>query len=111
MKRIALMLFMILIPAAWASAEGDSFFGEDKAKHFLVSACMAGMLTYALSIHSELKAGQPLRMSCSITLGLGILKEVWDARRKDNHFCFKDLLWDAAGVSAGVLNIRTLPAR
>jgi len=103
--------FLMLLIVGWALPAPDSFFGEDKAKHFLVSACMSGMLSYALAQNRNLKVAKPLAVGCSITIGMGILKEFRDMREKDNHFCFKDLLWDAIGVSAGAFNMRTLPSR
>jgi uncharacterized protein YfiM (DUF2279 family) len=102
---------LLLVLAGSALADTDSFFGEDKAKHFLVSACMTGMLSYAFALNQNLKVDKPLVAACSITLSMGVLKELRDRREKDNHFCFKDLLWDAIGVSAGAFTMRTLPSR
>jgi uncharacterized protein YfiM (DUF2279 family) len=104
-------IIVILILACLTASAEDLFFGEDKAKHFLTSACLTGMLSYAAWRNHNSPVDNPLLFGCSISIGMGVLKEIRDARRHDNHFCFKDLFWDAAGTAAGAFNMRMLPTR
>ncbi|MFH0921409.1 MAG: VanZ family protein [Fibrobacterota bacterium] len=104
-------LLFILLVWTLTSAAGDPFFGEDKAKHFLLSACMAGFITYGVTLNSRQGPDRAITAACGITLSMGLLKEVHDARTPGNHFCLKDLFWDMAGITAGALNARSMPAR
>jgi uncharacterized protein YfiM (DUF2279 family) len=106
---IRLVVLLLAFEGLMADPD-DLFLGEDKAKHFLVSACMTGMLSYALYRNPHSGVDRPLLAGCSITLGMGVLKEIRDSRQKSNHFCFKDLFWDMAGISIGAFNMRMLPS-
>jgi uncharacterized protein YfiM (DUF2279 family) len=93
-----LLLFLICWPA-----HGDSFLSEDKAKHFLFSSFLTGSISYIAAVNPNVKSERPPAVGCSITLGIGILKEIYDATKPDNRFSVKDLIWDVLGISAGAL--------
>ncbi len=100
MKKIILIIFLYL---PCCLAHGDSFLSEDKAKHFLASSFLTGSISYIAAVNPNVKSERPLVVGCSITLGFGILKEIYDATKPDNRFSVKDLIWDVLGISAGAL--------
>lgn len=82
----------------------DRWLGRDKAKHFVVSALLQG------TTHAVLRAnGRDYREASltagAVTLGVGVGKEVWDARR-GRVFSWKDLAADAAGGGSGAVVMR-----
>lgn len=110
MQPMLLLLAFTLIPLKPLFAE-DLPFGEDKAKHFLSSAFLTGITGYALTQNSDLSRRNIRTLSVSCCFSLGLLKEIRDARAKDNHFCFGDIFWDAAGCAVGLLHLNLAPSR
>lgn len=62
----------------------DIWNGEDKLKHFLVC--------FVIAICSPLLA-----------LLVAIGKEIYDVIQPNNHFCWKDVLFDIAGIICGTV--------
>lgn len=62
----------------------DTWNGQDKRKHFIVS--------FVLSIISPI-----------IALIVAIGKEIYDLKQINNHFCWKDLFFDAIGIIFGAI--------
>lgn len=60
----------------------DTWNGQDKRKHFLVC--------FVISIVNPI-----------IALLAAIGKEIYDAIQPNNHFCWKDILFDVAGLICG----------
>jgi uncharacterized protein YfiM (DUF2279 family) len=83
-----------------ASQERDDWLGEDKLKHFAMS--------YMITTFSFAAARTVTGHDASVTVGIavaaaaGIAKEIYDKRDK-RRFSFRDLLWDAAGITIGTL--------
>ena len=88
-----LLLAALVICTSTVHAEEDQWTGSDKAKHFAVSSII-GFGAYAYS-KNKLKA-------FGIALAPGVLKEISDSQKANNHFSGKDLAWDALGAYAGV---------
>jgi uncharacterized protein YfiM (DUF2279 family) len=86
------MIKVLLVFALAAS--GDPWWGKDKCRHFAT----AYILTR--SVH---QAGVKKHYSAGIVLGLSISKEVYDKKIKKSIFSFKDLVYDIAGVTLGLL--------
>lgn len=61
---------------------GDSWFSKDKFKHFGAS--------YAWAVVHPMAA-----------VGAGVTKEYCDSEDKDNHWCWKDIVWDLLGTVLG----------
>ncbi len=61
---------------------GDKWTGEDKRKHFLVSFILATLFPLA-------------------AVGAAVGKELLDEMADGNHWCWKDLAADAAGIMLG----------
>jgi putative lipoprotein len=79
-------------------AGGDRWIGEDKLKHFLVSAFVESVAYSALRT-TGVRHDPALVSAAAIALGVGVGKEVHDART-EGAFSTKDLAWDAAGAGA-----------
>lgn len=81
----------------------DKWWGMDKAKHFLVSAFLAGV-SYKI-YHDELhnKKEHSLYFSAGFTFSLGLGKEICDETKPKKKFSYKDLLYDLLGIGVGLL--------
>ena len=60
----------------------DSYKGKDKVKHFCVCLVLAGIC--------------PI-----VAVVVAVAKEVHDERTEGNHFCWKDVVADIAGIAVG----------
>lgn len=80
---------------------GDSWFGVDKIKHFLIGAFVQSV-GYSAARATGAGHGASLAAATSITAAVSIGKEVWDAHSGGTP-SFRDLTWDAAGAGAATL--------
>jgi putative lipoprotein len=80
----------------------DSWFGPDKAKHFVVSAAIGGGSSTILknngSRDCDAAAG-----GISISLVIGAGKEYHDKYISKKYWSWKDMFWNLAGGVAGSL--------
>lgn len=60
----------------------DKYTGKDKVKHFCVCLVLAGIC--------------PI-----VAMVVAVAKEVSDERTEGNHFCWKDIVADVAGIVVG----------
>lgn len=100
--------------AAWsASARADTlspygvrqtWTSRDKALHFAVSGVAAGGL-YAAGRAVGLRRRDAAVGSAVLVGAAGVLRELRDrsSAEPDKYFSEKDLLWNAAGIGAGIL--------
>jgi uncharacterized protein YfiM (DUF2279 family) len=77
----------------------DRWFAQDKVRHFAMSFAATGF-TYG-GARTLLDADAALVAAAVAALGLGLGKEVHDARQ-GRWFSFKDMVWNAAGVTLGL---------
>jgi uncharacterized protein YfiM (DUF2279 family) len=77
---------------------GDHWFGPDKVKHFFMSAFVESV-TYSALRASNVRHDPALIAASSLTLGVGIGKEIYD-HHSYGLFSVKDLTWDVAGNAA-----------
>ncbi len=83
----------------------DYWFTEDKLHHFLHSAAISSS-TYLISNRiGSIEEKNAIYISISIGTLAGITKEIHDDYKKDGTFSIKDLVYDVAGVVAGILLI------
>ncbi|GAB4187952.1 MAG: hypothetical protein Kow00108_24750 [Calditrichia bacterium] len=76
----------------------DKWLGADKFQHG-IAVFQASFFMYLLSLNSfDQSKQQSLNVAIASGTGISIIKEIWDSRKKENHFCFKDLTADAAGL-------------
>ena len=80
----------------------DKWWGEDKAKHFLVSAFLAGACYKIYHNQWHNKKEHSLYFSTGFTLSLGLGKEIYDNTRPRNKFSYKDLVYDLLGIGVGL---------
>jgi len=80
----------------------DKWWGRDKAKHFVVSAFLAGASykIYRDGLHN--KKEHSLYFSTGFTLSLGLGKELHDETRPQKRFSYKDLVYDLLGIGVGL---------
>jgi uncharacterized protein YfiM (DUF2279 family) len=76
----------------------DHWFGADKVKHFFMSAFVESVAYSALRA-SNVRHDPALVAASSVTLGIGIGKEIHD-HHSYGQFSVKDLTWDVAGNAA-----------
>ena len=80
----------------------DKWWGKDKAKHFLVSAFLAGACYKIYHNQWHNKKEHSLYFSTGFTLSLGLGKEIYDNTRPRNKFSYKDLIYDLLGIGVGL---------
>ncbi|HEY0971307.1 MAG TPA: hypothetical protein VGE02_10120 [Gemmatimonadales bacterium] len=89
---------------------GDSWFGGDKVKHFLVSAFTQSVAFATLQAAGADRA-PALVGATAATISVGIGKELVD-RRTGGRASGRDLVWDLAGAGAAtVVLMNTEPRR
>ncbi|MFH1940878.1 MAG: hypothetical protein ABIL68_02145 [bacterium] len=76
----------------------DSWFGKDKAYHFVGSFFLAGAGCWYHDQCYNRGRGQDIRFGMGFSFLLGISKEFWDSHRPKNRFSWKDLAADFLGV-------------
>lgn len=99
-RGLALAMVCALAPSL-AHAQGDDWFGADKALHASVSAGL-GAGGYALA--SLVWRPRPVRLAAGFGLALsaGVAKELVDLTGVGDP-SWRDLAWDAIGASLGAL--------
>ena len=80
---------LILIPLLY-----DPFIGRDKTKHFGASYIIA-QVTYQKT--------RNIKKAIFFTGLIGVAKELYDLKVKKTKFSLKDLFWDTAGLSTGII--------
>ncbi|GAB4335738.1 MAG: hypothetical protein Kow0037_16110 [Calditrichia bacterium] len=81
----------------------DAWFGSDKAKHFVLSSVTTLFIAKHLQVAQGYSSQKSQLTGAGISISLGLVKEFRDRKRPGNHFCWKDLVADLAGISAGLL--------
>ena len=74
----------------------------DKVRHFTISANLTATSFIALREQKNLSKNDALLLSSLGTLFIGVAKEIYDLKRK-NDFSIEDILWDTLGISAGII--------
>lgn len=105
MKTISFFLIIFLISISGFSQtqkdiakENDSWIGQDKLKHFTVSAWIGMMSSLELQQQNVSKE-ESLKYAAGFTLAVGIAKEIYDNTKDNNIFSYKDLIWDCLGIT------------
>ena len=94
-------LLVISLHGAPSVPAADSWFGRDKAQHFLMSAFVQSFL-YGSLRGAGASHGSALAGASVTTAAIGVGKELHDLRVK-GEFSPKDLAWDAAGAGSMTL--------
>ncbi|MEW6686163.1 MAG: hypothetical protein AB1393_08160 [Candidatus Edwardsbacteria bacterium] len=85
------------------SQKKDTWFGQDKFKHLIVSLSLIGFSYHLLHRESDFSQKETRFLSISGTALAGLLKELYDWKRRPTGFSKKDLVADAVGIAAGVM--------
>ena len=91
---------LALAGCATAPAARDPWFGQDKFKHFGISAGIAGAAA-AIGANNGLEDGEAFVPALGLTLALGAGKEAYDAGVKKTFWSWRDLTWGLLGGLAG----------
>ena len=89
-------LLALIFPLA-----ADKWFGADKMKHFFMSAFIQS-LTYSSVRAAGASHDGAYLSATAATVGFGVGREIYDGRVK-RAFSYKDLVWDGAGLAAGMV--------
>lgn len=98
---------VVLAPAGPAAlrvvpeASADRWLAEDKARHFTLSFAAASM-TYGAARAMGVEGGTALAVAGGTALVAGVWKELRDRRIEGETASWKDLVWDALGISAAI---------
>jgi len=104
---VGLCLAVNIIYAQTAVAR-DSWFGIDKIKHFFMSAFIESVSYSALQA-AQVKRRPALGAAIGVSAAFGVARELHDKRTPGNRFSYRDLTWDALGITAGaVMLTRTI---
>lgn len=79
----------------------DGWFGADKMKHFFMSAFIQSVTYSSVRAAGASHDGAYLSATAA-TVGFGVGREIYDGRVK-RAFSYKDLVWDGAGLAAGMI--------
>ena len=81
----------------------DQWFSQDKAHHFMVSAFLTGFSYYTFKQEFGHSEESTTIAAVSVSLSIGIGKEIYDGVSGKGTPSFKDIVADAAGVAVGIL--------
>lgn len=81
----------------------DKMFAPDKGRHFMVSAFLAGFSYYAFRQEAGAAQSTSNTAAATLSLSIGLGKEIYDRVSKKGTPSLKDIVADAAGVAAAIL--------
>ena len=91
------MTTLLAVGLALQLRAADPWFGADKVKHFFLGFFVQSV-AYSSLRATKLGHESSLLGSSAVSIGVGLGKELVDARR--TRFSPRDLVWDAAGIGA-----------
>ncbi|MBN2425962.1 MAG: DUF2279 domain-containing protein [Calditrichaceae bacterium] len=86
-----------------SSANKDTWTGLDKGYHLVGSMIFMIGTAKGFQQYTSCDHQQSVIYGSGITLSLGMGKEIYDSKQKDNHFSYKDLVADIIGLAIGIL--------
>jgi uncharacterized protein YfiM (DUF2279 family) len=81
--------------------DSDTWFGEDKFRHVVGSMICTTLLIQITADEMDWNKNGSEIVAVGTTLSLGFVKELYDRQRPGNHFCWKDLTANVAGILLG----------
>ncbi len=81
----------------------DPWLGRDKGLHFVGSMMTVILASKTMTDIYGIRQSRAVNYAAGFSLSLGLVKEIRDEARRGNHFCWKDLSADLAGIAAGML--------
>lgn len=84
------------------NTENDSWFGRDKGLHLVTSFIATTLITNINKKSFNMNSSESKNTGVGIVFSLGITKEIFDSRQKNNIFSWKDLVANVTGILLGV---------
>ena len=104
-KKLLIIVLIVIVSTLSASSK---WLGKDKIAHFTGSAFLT-CWNYGLNKDFfELSHEDSIYLSVSVNLTLGFCKEYSDKHLKKTKFSWQDVVYDTAGIAAGLLLINTI---
>jgi uncharacterized protein YfiM (DUF2279 family) len=88
-------------PISKVPVNRDAWFAWDKFHHFTTSALLVCSGSAGLNT-IESSRSECLKWAVGFSFSMGLIKEFLDMRKPRNHFCWKDLVADLAGIGLGI---------
>ena len=105
MNRLAGLCLAVNVIYAQAAVTRDSWFGIDKIKHFFISAFIESVSYSALQA-AHVDRRPAMAGAIGVSAAFGVARELHDKRTPGNHFSYRDLTWDALGITAGAVMLK-----
>jgi uncharacterized protein YfiM (DUF2279 family) len=105
MSQVAALCLAVNVIYAQTAVTRDSWFGIDKIKHFFISAFIESVSYSALQA-ARVNHRTALTGAIGVSAALGVARELHDKRTPGNRFSYKDLTWDALGITAGAVTLK-----
>jgi uncharacterized protein YfiM (DUF2279 family) len=84
----------------------DSWFSRDKGLHLAGTFMTTGFVILSSKRFIRVKAPKDKVMAVSVSFSLSLGKEIYDSGQSNNHFSYKDLTADVAGILIALLVFR-----
>ncbi|RKZ23087.1 hypothetical protein DRQ18_01310 [bacterium] len=97
------MLLAFSLFSAFMSPPDDRWIAKDKGLHFICSFAIVGLSYHFYHCQLGRPEGESKVVAVSFTGLVGIGKEVYDSFIKKKGASWKDLVFDALGIGAGIL--------
>jgi putative lipoprotein len=75
----------------------DNWLSSDKGMHLVGSFIAAGITANSFKRFAEYSDNKSVNIGVSFSIGLGLIKEVYDGQQRKNRFSYKDLSADLLG--------------
>ncbi len=102
MNQLVGVCLAVNIMYAQAAVARDSWFGIDKIKHFFISAFIESVSYSALQA-AHVKRRPALAGAIGVSAAFGVARELHDRRTPGKSFSYRDLTWDALGITTGAV--------
>jgi putative lipoprotein len=97
--------FAFNIVYAQTAVTRDSWFGIDKIKHFFISAFIESVSYSALQA-ANVNRRPAMAGAIGVSAAFGVARELHDRKKPGNRFSYRDLTWDALGITAGAVMLK-----
>jgi uncharacterized protein YfiM (DUF2279 family) len=105
MNQLAGLCLAVNVVFAQTAVTRDSWFGIDKIKHFFIAAFIESVSYSALQAAGANRRAA-LGGAIGVSAALGVARELHDKRVPGNRFSYRDLTWDALGITAGAVMLK-----
>jgi putative lipoprotein len=104
-SQLAGLCLAVNVIYAQTAVTRDSWFGIDKIKHFFISAFIESVSYSALQA-ARVDRRPAMAGAIGVSAAFGVARELHDKRTPGNRFSYRDLTWDAVGITAGAVMLK-----